>query len=206
MRASPYLVRGVALPLVLELCKTWRIDTVGIDYLSLSRQPHGYVLVTWHEVLLPLLWYHRDRGVTIVTSSGQDGYNLSLLAERLGYHTIFGSSSRRGVNALMQSVKALRNGAIVAFTPDGPRGPRRGFKAGAVAAAKLAGVPVLAMYASTSRAWRLSSWDKFVIPKPWSHVRIGFAEPFMVDADQADLTDGMSLALKSLTAAEEFVK
>ena len=196
----------MAIPLVLKLCQTWRIDTVGIDHLGWPRPSHGYVLIAWHEVLLPLLWYYRNRGMSIVVSSGPDGKSLSLLASRLGYYSIWGSSSRRGAGALLQSVRALRSGSVVAFTPDGPRGPRRDFKAGAVAAARLAGVPVLAAYATASQAWRLSSWDNFVIPKPWSKIKIGFAEPIMMNSDRADLSDSVNSAVKSMVAAEAAVR
>ena len=72
-----------------------------------------------------------------------------------------GSSSRGAVGALLAAARELAGGAIVALTPDGPRGPRRELKPGVLAAAQRAGVPVIPVYAEVDRAWRLDSWDRF---------------------------------------------
>ena len=97
------------------------------------------LVLLWHDALLPLLWYHRGRGVVVVVSRARDGQYLVDQAHRLGYRTVEGSSHRGGVQAMRGALRALNEGAIVAITPDGPRGPRRVIKPGGLAAAQAAG-------------------------------------------------------------------
>jgi len=137
-----------------------------------ARRP--FVFMLWHEVLLPLLWYHRGQDIAIVVSEAQDGRYLAAFAERLGYRCVLGSSSRGGARALLETVRTLRAGIPVAMTPDGPRGPRREIKPGILAAAARARVPILPIHAVATRAWRLKSWDRFLIPKPFAAVRVGY--------------------------------
>jgi lysophospholipid acyltransferase (LPLAT)-like uncharacterized protein len=143
-----------------------------------AGRPHIFLL--WHDSLLPLLWWHRRRGVTIVVSEAQDGQYLAEYARRIGYLEARGSSTRGGVRALIAVVKVLRGGGVAAFTPDGPRGPRREFKGGVLLAAQRGGASVLPLHAGADRAWRLASWDRFLIPKPFARVRIVYGAPFEV--------------------------
>ncbi|MGI8818861.1 MAG: lysophospholipid acyltransferase family protein [Gemmatimonadales bacterium] len=161
-----------------------------------TRQPHVFLL--WHEVLLPLLWQHRHQGVAIVVSEARDGQYLSDLAQSLGYRTVRGSSTRGGARALLGAVRELRAAGAVAFTPDGPRGPRRELKPGVVAAAQRGGATIVPIHAEADRAWRLHSWDRFVIPKPLARVSITYGRPFQVAAGEAGLAEGLALAAKGL--------
>jgi hypothetical protein len=168
-------------PLVSTLARTWRVETVHAERWSgvvEAGRPHVFLL--WHDALLPLLWWHRGRGITIVVSEAQDGQYLAEYARRLGYREARGSSSRGGVRALMGVVKALRAGGVAAFTPDGPRGPRREFKGGILLAAQRGGAVVVPLHAGADRAWRLASWDRFLVPKPFARVRIVYGHPFEV--------------------------
>ncbi len=143
-----------------------------------AERPHVFLL--WHDALLPLLWHHRGRGVTIVVSDAQDGRYLAAYARRIGYGEARGSSTRGGVRALVGAVKALQAGTAVAFTPDGPRGPRREFKGGVLLAAQKGGAVVVPLHAAADRAWRLRSWDRFLVPKPFARVRIAYGPTFEV--------------------------
>ena len=80
----------------------------------------------------------------------------------------------------------------MAFTPDGPRGPRRELKPGVVAAAQRGGGIVVPLHAEADRAWRLDSWDRFMIPKPWARVQIVYGRPFEVTAGDAGLAAGLA--------------
>jgi lysophospholipid acyltransferase (LPLAT)-like uncharacterized protein len=178
---SPERAVRAAIPAVLLLARSWRTEVLDgrhWDALVASRRP--FVLVAWHETLLPLLIHHRSRGLAIVVSEARDGRYLAALAERLGYATIFGSSTRGGARALLQAVRAVRDGTPVAFTPDGPRGPRREVKPGALLAAQRGDAVLLPLAASADRAWRLRSWDRFLVPKPFARVRISYGQPFTV--------------------------
>ena len=161
-----------------------------------TRQPHVFLL--WHEVLLPLLWQHRHQGVAIVVSEARDGKYLSDLAQSLGYRTVRGSSTRGGARALLGAVRELRAAGAVAFTPDGPRGPRRELKPGVVTAAQRGGAAIVPIHAEADRAWRLHSWDRFVIPKPLARVSVIYGRPFEVAEGKAGLAEGLALAAKGL--------
>ncbi len=189
-RLSPASTARLVGPLVSTLARTWRIDARGDDaWRALRTAGRPFIFLLWHEVLLPLLWHHRHQGIAIVVSEANDGRYLAAYAERLGYRCLYGSSTRGGVRALVGAIKALESGIPVAFTPDGPRGPRRELKPGILAAAAKAAVPILPIHAEVDRAIRLSSWDRFVVPKLAARVRIGYGKPFEVGSgpDASDL-------------------
>jgi len=196
---SPSLVVTLGGPLVTLLARSWRVETRGeAPWRALADAAKPHVFLLWHDALLPLLWQHRGRQVTIVVSEARDGQYLSEFARRIGYREARGSSTRGGVRALVGAVKALREGRPVAFTPDGPRGPRREFKGGVLLAAQRGGAPVVPLHASADRAWRLNSWDRFMIPKPGARVRIAYGEPFMVGEGDVGLARGQEQALAAL--------
>lgn len=196
---SPRAAVRIAGPLVALLARSWRVTSLGEEHwrtLADAGRPHVFLL--WHDALLPLLWKHRGRQVTIVVSEALDGQYLAEFARRIGYRKARGSSTRGGVRALVGAVKALREGGPVAFTPDGPRGPRRELKGGVLLAAQRGGAPILPLHASADRAWRLDSWDRFLIPKPGARVRIAYGEPFMVGPGEAGIEAARGRAEREL--------
>ena len=169
--------------LIRALASTWRMETVNGEELARARRERRPVLFTlWHGELLPLLWHQRGENVAIVISEHRDGEIIARIAESLGYATVRGSSSRGGSRALiglMREIDAGRDGAI---TPDGPRGPARVFAPGAAVAAQRTGALIAPIRAQASRAWRLKSWDRFLIPKPFARVRVSFGPLTTVEA------------------------
>jgi lysophospholipid acyltransferase (LPLAT)-like uncharacterized protein len=135
--------------------------------------------------MLPLVWLHRGEGVPVVISEHRDGEIIARIVERFGFTTIRGSTTRGAARALLGIVRELEAGSEVAVTPDGPRGPARKFASGALVAAQRVGVPIVCIGVSASRAWRLKSWDSFMIPKPFSRVCIAYAVPTCVSATSA---------------------
>jgi lysophospholipid acyltransferase (LPLAT)-like uncharacterized protein len=138
------------------------------------------VLLCWHDALLPVMWHHRNRGIAAVVSDARDGQYLAAFAASLGYGLIRGSSTRGGRRALRAAIRALQQGTPVGITPDGPRGPRRIAKHGAVTAAARTGAVVLPVHAEAQRGWRARSWDQFLVPAPFANVRVAYGEPFEV--------------------------
>lgn len=186
VRLRPDTVRRFGQPLVSALARTWRFEADPSAVADSVRAGSGtIVVVCWHEEILPLLWYHRGLGIGIVVSEHRDGQYLADLAGALGYRLVRGSSTRGGARALLAAVRVLEEGTSVTFTPDGPQGPRRHFASGAVLAAQRAGVPIVPIRATASRAWRLNSWDRFMIPKPAARVRIHYGHPILPDAEVA---------------------
>jgi len=152
------------------------------------------VFLLWHEALLPLLWQHRGQGVAIVVSEARDGQYLSDLAASLGYHAVRGSSTRGGARALLGAVRELQAGCSIAFTPDGPRGPRRELKPGVIAAAQRGGAVIVPIHAEADRAWRLHSWDRLMIPQPLARVLITYGRPFGIKTGEAGFAEGLEQA------------
>ena len=199
MRISPSTARLFLAPAFRVLAASWRMRTVDEERwrpLYEARRPHVFLL--WHEALLPLLWQHRRQSIAIVVSAARDGQYLADFAVSLGYRTVRGSSRRGAARALLGAVRELRAGYAVAFTPDGPTGPRREMKPGAVAAAQRGGGMIVPLHAEARRAWRLDSWDRLMIPKPGAEVRIRYGRPFEVAAGDAGLAAGLGEAEERL--------
>jgi lysophospholipid acyltransferase (LPLAT)-like uncharacterized protein len=195
LKVPPALVRPVVSWLVRTLALTWRIRVVHEErWRSVRDEGQPVVFLLWHEVLLPLLWQHRGQGVVIVVSEARDGQYLSDLAESLGYRAVRGSSTRGGMRALLGAVRELQAGRSIAFTPDGPRGPRREIKPGVIAAAQRGGGVIVPLHAEANRAWRLHSWDRFMIPQPLSRVVITYGRPFSIPAGEDAFAEGLAQA------------
>lgn len=168
------------------LAATWRIREIeGERIRAPLRERRPFVAVFWHGQMLPLLWWHRHRGIAILISEHGDGEIIARIARDLGYDLVRGSSSRGAERALLESIRTASSGTPVAITPDGPRGPPRSFAAGALLVAHRSGAPILPVAATATRAWRLRSWDEFLIPKPFARVTVAYGEPLTVEAANA---------------------
>jgi lysophospholipid acyltransferase (LPLAT)-like uncharacterized protein len=155
------------------MAMTWRYRVTNGDVITeLRAKSQPFIFAFWHGQMLPLLWHHRNEGVYVVISSHRDGEIVARAAEYLNYNTIRGSSSRGAARALLGIVRELEEGHEVAVTPDGPRGPARKFASGALVASQRARAPIVGIGVSAKRAWRLKSWDRFMIPKPFTRVDI----------------------------------
>jgi lysophospholipid acyltransferase (LPLAT)-like uncharacterized protein len=116
-------------------------------------------------------------------SEHRDGEIIARIAEAFWFTTERGSTSRGAARALIGLARAVESGRSAAVTPDGPRGPAHVFAPGAVIAAQRAGVPIIPIRVSASSAWRLKSWDRFLIPKPFARVDIHYGALTAVQAD-----------------------
>lgn len=179
---------------------SWRLRVEGHEWLRHRPSGHDRVVFTlWHGQMLPILWAHEPR-TGVVVSEHRDGELISRLLEQFRMFAVRGSSSKGGARALLETVRVLREtGADMAFTPDGPRGPRHHVAPGALLAAHRAGVAIVPITAWADRAWRLRSWDQFEIPKPFARVVVRYGSPEPVraaDARQAAmLTDALSVRM-----------
>ncbi len=195
LKIPPPAAYALAAPAMRLLASSWRVSTEHEERwrpLFEARRPHVFLL--WHEVLLPLLWHHRRQGIAIVVSENRDGQYLADFARSLGYRAVRGSSSRGAARALLGAVRELQSGRAVAFTPDGPRGPRRELKPGVVAAAQRGGGVIVPIHARADRAWRLDSWDRFLIPKPAARITVTYGRPFEVEPGEGALAKGLTEA------------
>lgn len=196
------LAGGVGPQIIKWLARTWRIEVVRPDRwagLVATRRP--YVLLSWHEALLPVLWHHRKLGIAALVSEARDGQYLASLAQLLGYRTIPGSSTRGGARALRGAIRALEAGVPIGLTPDGPRGPRRVVKPGIVVAAGRGGALIVPVHAEARPAWRARSWDRFLVPPPFARVRLAYGEPFALEQDPGGRLAGLARVTRELEAA-----
>jgi hypothetical protein len=140
----------------------------------------------WHRAVIPATWYFRGRGVAVMTSRSFDGEYIARIIELFGFAAVRGSSSRGGSGALLGMNRVLVNGHIAAFTIDGPRGPRYVAKPGPVLLAKMSGVPILCFYLAVERPWILRSWDRMMVPRPFSKVHVRWTKQIHVPAEATE--------------------
>lgn len=170
--------------LVSSLFMTTRLTRVGAEHYQKYRDEGQPVMfVFWHGHMLPLVHYHRHEGIVVLVSEHGDGEYITRVLERNGFGTVRGSSTRGGRKGLKGLVRAAREGHDVGVSPDGPRGPRRDFKPGALAAAQMAGLPVVPIAVRVSSSWHFDSWDRFLVPRPFAQVTLQYLEPTMVPRD-----------------------
>ena len=145
----------------------------------------NYIGALWHNRLLifPLVlrrFFPNRRGAALISAS-RDGDLLTDAIRRFGYNVIRGSSSRLGASAILQLTEELASGRDVVITPDGPRGPVYELGPGIIFLAQKSGALVLPMNLEYSHCWRLGSWDRFIIPQPFSKVRVLISRPHHIN-------------------------
>ncbi len=159
------------------------------DFLELPLQ-QKVIGILWHNrlFLFPHIArkYAPQRRAVALISASRDGDMLADVVQRFGFKAVRGSSSRRGATAMLQLAEMIADGWDAAITPDGPRGPAYQMGAGVTLLAQKSQTPVLLIHMEYSSCWRLQSWDRFIIPKPFSKVRVIFAGLHHVPATATD--------------------
>ncbi|HEY4962533.1 MAG TPA: lysophospholipid acyltransferase family protein [Terriglobales bacterium] len=184
----------------LRVTFSWEEGSIG----SLDNI-HPGIFPFWHRCVLGAAWIFRHRKLAVLTSRSLDGEFIARVIHRMGYIPVRGSSSRGGQRGLLEMHTLVTNGGGVAFTIDGPRGPRYVAKRGPVLLARTTGVPITAFYVAMEKAWVLNTWDAMMIPKPFSRASIRVARKIFVppDADETRLAEAhveMQEALERITA------
>lgn len=179
---------------------TSRRDFIGRAHAdALLQSDQGFILAFWHARLLmgPIIRRETDRPVAMLISAHSDGRMIAAAVRGFGVTVIEGSAAdpkkphkdKSGAPAVAAMAAALKSGAIVGITPDGPRGPAEVAKIGAVRLAAMTGVPILPVGYAARRAARLRTWDRFVLAPPFSRLAFAARAPIHVerDADAAAL-------------------
>jgi lysophospholipid acyltransferase (LPLAT)-like uncharacterized protein len=170
-----WVIRALALTLRID-CR----DYAG--YFDPSRR-RPFIAAAWHNriLVLPITFerFRRGQRLAVLTSASRDGGLLSALVRHFGVESVRGSSSRRGGVALRELHSKLDEGCDVLITPDGPRGPVYSLGPGIVFLAAQTGLPLLLVQVKYESCWKLKSWDRFRVPKPFSKVTVTLspAEP-----------------------------
>jgi len=160
--------------------------------------PGPVVFAFWHRTLLTCAHRFRNKGIAILISPSFDGELIARTVQYLGFYPVRGSSSRGGVVGLRNMAQAYAEGHRTAITADGPRGPNMVAKPGVVQVAELTGATWIGVYyALPNRAWELRSWDRFLIPKPFSTVT--FTWPPHVAPELAAVQHALDQAVQMAT-------
>lgn len=160
-----------------------------------------FILAFWHRHLLLMPYSYRGRKISVLVSQSTDGELIASTVARFGIDCTRGSSSRGGVSGMKAMLKKAADGWDIAFTPDGPRGPAREVQPGVILAAAATGLPIQPVAIAASRAKLLRSWDRFLIPLPFSTVHFVYGEPFVVERRGNTAKAAMELK-RRLDAAE----
>jgi hypothetical protein len=185
------------------LARTWRLEIRGEEYVAgLRAQRVPILFAVWHGRLLAPLWHRRGQGITLLVSEHRDGLRLARAAAAWGYRVVAGSSTRGGLRGLRGIVRCLRRDGVAALTPDGPRGPAEVPKPGAVTAAQHAGAAIIPVAAAATAVWRLRSWDRFQVPRPFASVRVVYGSPIRVPPGRAGRERGLAQLAGLLMAVE----
>ena len=196
-RLAALIIRVVGVTLRYE-------DVFAEDYGEQVRGdviPGPTVYAFWHRSLLTCAHRFKGKDIAIMISRSFDGELIARTVEQLGFRAVRGSSSRGGASALREMIDAYKDGHRCAFTADGPRGPAMVAQPGPVHLAQLVDAPwVGAFYALPLSAWELKSWDRFLIPKPFS--RVVMTWPKRIPAGEVSLPRVQAALDKAVAMAE----
>ncbi len=187
-RAKAAVIAAAGVPLIEAMGGTYRWIERGTEHLAaIHREGRQPIYALWHGRIMPGILYLRDRGIVVITSENFDGEWIARIIRRFGYDTARGSTSRGGAKALVQLRRDMRAGRPVAFTVDGPRGPREVAQPGAAWLASATGNPILPLHIESSSHWTLRSWDRHQVPKPGSVIAVTMGPAIEVPAAADEL-------------------
>ncbi len=173
------------------ICRTVRF-TASSEEESISDPaglpPPQTVAPFWHRCVFSATYFFRRRGISVMTSRSFDGEYIARIIEKFGFRAVRGSSSRGGVRALLGMHTVIEDNGVAAFTIDGPRGPVYIAKPGPVLLARNTGAPIRCFYVAVKSGWVLNSWDRFVIPKPFTRAHVRWSRPIFVPRETDSAT------------------
>ena len=164
------------------LCKTVKVNRVNYTVIEkLLSEKQNFVLAFWHGTMLVPWYFHRGQNFSALISQSKDGGLLANSLIKWGYIVTRGSSHKGGKEALETLLENSKQNFSIAITPDGPTGPPREMKAGAVITAQRSGIPLVLCGVACNKKYTFNSWDKFEVPKFFSKVVMKYSDPIIVD-------------------------
>jgi len=184
------LIAWILKSLIEMICGSCRVSiTSGEEYLKHILDTKEQMIYSfWHNRIFYLSWFLQKhvlkKGVplTVLISQSKDGEFIARVVELWKAKTARGSSSRGGMGALKKLIRSTRNGESLVTTPDGPRGPKYEAQEGTLFLSSATGLPIIAVNCTFYNAWVFNSWDKFMVPKPFSRVEVQFSAPIYPDS------------------------
>ena len=184
-RAARELVFWLLWLIVTGIIATVRFKIEGWEKLQkIVADGKGGLILPWHGVTMLPIFYCRHMGFYSIVSVSKDGELQDKLLRTRGFKTIRGSSARHGMRALLESIRQLKEGGVMAITPDGPKGPPKKVQPGTIHLAQRSGCPVLPVGVACRPCKRLSSWDSHMVPIPFARAVIAFGDPIYVNSDE----------------------
>jgi lysophospholipid acyltransferase (LPLAT)-like uncharacterized protein len=196
-----YLVIRVLGP-TLRFSISWEDGSPG----RIDARPFVYSF--WHACMIPAMYFWRGMTVRVMSSDSFDGEYTGRIMQKFGFVKVRGSSSRFAVRAALGMRRALEEGWNVAFTLDGPRGPRYVVKPGPVLLARATGIPMVVFHIAVADAWILNTWDHLIIPKPFSRalVRVSRTIPVSPEARESEREKSLHELQTALDRCREFAE
>jgi lysophospholipid acyltransferase (LPLAT)-like uncharacterized protein len=183
------VVPRVVWALLWLVSRTWRFEMIAEEGATPRLFGHGAgpeIYCFWHQCVLPCTVYFRSTGATILISRSFDGELITRILGMFGFNSVRGSSSRGAREGLLGLMQVIESGRPAIFTADGPRGPIYRTKMGPIKLAQLTGAPIGAFHLEPERAWTISSWDRFFVPKPFTRICVSWAKWTHVPAGISD--------------------
>ena len=183
---------------------TWRFEVIaedGVIPVLYGQRPGPEIYCFWHQCVLPCTVYFRKSLSVILISRSFDGELITRILLKFGFGAVRGSSSRGASEGLLGLKKVIESGRTAIFTADGPRGPIYQTKMGPIKLAQSTGAPIGAFHLEPERAWTINSWDRFLVPKPFTRIAVSWAQWTHVPADLAP--DQFETKREELNAAIE---
>jgi lysophospholipid acyltransferase (LPLAT)-like uncharacterized protein len=184
------LVLAVVPPVVSAMLwlvsRTWRFEVIaeeGVIPVLFGERPGPEIYCFWHQCVFPCTVYFRHSRAVILISRSLDGELITRTLRMWGFDAVRGSSSRGAREGLLGLRHIIETGGTAIFTADGPRGPIYQTKMGPIKLAQMTGAPIGAFHLEPERAWTMSSWDRFLVPKPFTRIVVSWAQWTRVPAD-----------------------
>lgn len=186
-----HLIPAIAHIIIKFISKTLRLRIIGAEpIIEGKKSGKNYIFCFWHNQFFVMPHYYikvlGKNPISVLTSLSRDGEYISRLLHKFGFSTVRGSSSLGGESALRILIREIEKGNDVAVTPDGPRGPRHIVQTGIIALASLTGCPVVPVGYKVNNKKILNTWDKFVIPYPFTKGVFTVASPIFIPKDISD--------------------
>jgi len=182
-----FLISKLGTKILSLLLRSYRVEIIGKEIEDRVRKDYSsFICAFWHQRFLYLLNHFRDCEARVMISYSRDGEMIAKAVEGFGIIPIRGSSSKGRVSSFREVVEVIKNGGSVGIAPDGPKGPAYRVKLGIIQIAKQAGVPIVPVTVGAEKRWCFNSWDRFIVPKPFSRVCVKYGEPIFVEVNSSN--------------------
>jgi len=179
-----FLASWIGPILIYLMGMTLRTEWAGLETLNkLRKEKKSVIYAFWHGRMLIFVYTHRRQRAHVLISQHRDGEYIARIIHQLGFVSVRGSTTRGGPKAIFEVCEKISAGFDVAISPDGPKGPGFQVHPGILYVAQRSQMPILPITNSAQRRWNLSSWDKFLIPQPFSKTVIMLGNPMYVPVE-----------------------